>query len=147
MNKNIDYSVLEVNHEIKKENFVKENESSDEISFNVKPVSYLKDSLIKFSKNKASLIAFIIFILISLYAIFATALSPFERIDKRAYNVDGMRINEVLPKAFEDTGFWDGTDIRTVNDVTYNIYKNYETKSPIKEDFGLKELTKDELII
>ena len=46
---------------------------------NIKPIGYFKDAMIRFSKNKASVIAFIIIILIVLFAIIVPVVTKKEK--------------------------------------------------------------------
>lgn len=48
--------------------FVNTNEKLTDKKFDTKPISYFKDALIRFRKNKASIVATIIIILIVLFA-------------------------------------------------------------------------------
>lgn len=148
MNKKYDFSSLEKTVEIRKENFIKDtNSTSSEGKFSIKPVSYFKDSMRRFKKNMMSKIAFVILILISLYSVLTMIFSPFSRIDNLEYNIDGKYISLLLPKLFENTNFWDGSDIRTVNDSIYYTYKYYDTKSPIREEIKVESASyEDELI-
>ena len=57
------------------------NDIHDE-KFKTKPIGYLEDAWIRFRKNKASIVAAIIIILIALYAIFVPFFSSYKLGDK-----------------------------------------------------------------
>lgn len=145
--KEYDYDLLRKNEEIKEENFIplESKENQEKVSQNPS-VSYLKDSLKRFVKNRTSLIAFIVILLLATYSIITPIASPFAHVNKLSYNVDGMHLATLLPKckAFENSGFWDGTDRRTINDATYYLYKYYDTDSPIQKEYGTRAPSKEE---
>ena len=124
-------------------NFVhNKNDIINDAKFETKRTSYLKDCFKRFCKNKASVVAGIIILLIALYGIIVPFVSPFLHVDSETYGGDGARFSLVLPrnKLFDNTGFWDGTNVITVNDSLYYSYKYYDTgRKPIKEDLGIIE--------
>ena len=86
-----------------------------------KPVSYLKDALHRFSKNKASILAFFIIALLMLFALIGPLVSPYKVAD------EDKSYGGVLPKneLFYELGipFWDGGTQKEVNKTTYDIYR------------------------
>ena len=82
-----------------------------------KPVSYLKDALYRFTKNKASIVAAFIIVILLLFAIFAPMLTPYEV----AYQDDYYR--NLAPKSalFSKLGFWDGQKYLETNEQTYKV--------------------------
>ena len=80
-----------------------------------KPIGYFKDAWIRFRKNKSSVVAAVIIILLVLFAIFVPIFSNYTVTDR-----DGFYA-KVLPKAelFEGTGFWDGTTVKTTTKAGY----------------------------
>ena len=56
--------------------FTQKNEKITDKKFDTKPIGYFKDAMIRFSKNKGSVISFIIIGIIILYAIFIPMLVP-----------------------------------------------------------------------
>lgn len=98
--------------------------------FDTKPMSYAKDVFLRFCKNKSSVVAAIIILLLTAFAVFvpifcetsySTALTDKKYLDYQ----------KLLPKCslFEGTGFWDGTSEKTVNLNAYNVYKALETET------------------
>lgn len=150
MNSKKDYSLLTTKVEIKEENFVSSIQQQDQSEVIQSPsVSYLRDSFRRFIRNKASLVSFIIIVILALFSIITPIASPFAHVNRLTYNVDGMHLAQLLPKCkmFENTGFWDGTDRRTINDATYYLYKYYDTTSPILKEYGTRSPSKDEEIL
>lgn len=90
-----------------------------------KPVGYMRDAFNRFRRNKASLVAAIIILLLALYAIIGPFL--FNSGYQKAYASDTQLINykELLPRInfLSGTGFWDGSK---VVDVTQNKYYQYQ---------------------
>ena len=84
-----------------------------------KSITYLGDAARRFSRNGASVAAFIIIILILLFAIIAPFVSKYD-----VSYVDGT-YTRVRPKveAFERSGFWDGSKSVVASD-RYFIYLN-----------------------
>ena len=89
-----------------------------------KPVSYFRDALNRFAKNKASILAFFIIIVLVLFALIAPILSPFTVAD------EDMNYALVVPKNqwFYDMGihFWDGGKEVELNKIDYDIYRAIE---------------------
>lgn len=88
--------------------------------FETEPISYLQDALIRFRKNKASVTAAWILLVIFLYAIIVPIVSPYQVSDRESY------YQKMLPKNkfFYDRniGFWDGTQTETYNQSNYDLY-------------------------
>lgn len=89
-----------------------------------KPVSYFRDALNRFTKNKASIVAFVIIVILVLFAVVAPILSPYTV----AYH-DGY-YKFVLPRnpLFYNLGihFWDGGTEKEVNKATFELYRGIE---------------------
>jgi len=140
MNKKI-LSTRQINKQYQKDNFVPAsfNENEVEKSVYIKS-SFFKDCFKTFAKNKASLIALIILGLIALFAVITPIASPFTKIDRLAYNIDGARLANVHPKnlMFNGSGFWDGTYDKKINDADYYVYYYYDSETkPIIKDNGV----------
>ena len=119
-NENIDPSMFE---------FVQSERKISDSKIATKRISYFKDALIRFSRNKASVTAFCIIILLFLFAIFVpmVASTPYT---KSLNDNNAKYYQKLLPKLFETgTGFWDGTKVDTISVTTYNKYKAIEQES------------------
>ncbi len=86
-----------------------------------KPVSYFRDALNRFARNKASILAAVIILILMLFAIIAPIFSPYDV----AY--EDANYAFVLPKnpIFRNLGihFWDGGQEKEVNQLTYDLYR------------------------
>jgi len=79
--------------------------------FETKPIGYFKDAWMRFKKNKSSVVASVIILIIVVFALLAPLFSPM-----RVSDVDGF-YSSVRPKLplLADAGFWDGGNNMTVN--------------------------------
>ena len=90
-----------------------------------KPVGYFRDAFRRFCKNKGSVIAAVIIMILVVFALIA----PFmvQGAYQKAYESDPFLIcyKELLPKLkiFEGTGFWDGTKVMTVTNANYQRFR------------------------
>lgn len=110
---NIDPSMFE---------FVQKEKHISDTKMATKRIGYFKDALIRFTHNKASVVAFAIIILLFLFAIIV----PFAA--KTTYTESRNDLNakyyaQLLPKVFETgTGFMDGTRVDEIKIDKYNKY-------------------------
>ena len=94
--------------------FVDEKKEYVYDKFDIKPIGYFKDAMIRFSKNKASVIAFVIIILIVMFAL----LVPIVTKEKKAnlmdtyYSKKGPRILSIK----ESIGIFDGSNKIEMNE-------------------------------
>ncbi len=89
-----------------------------DVKFDTKPVGFFKDALNRFRKNKSSVVAAFIILILLLFAIFGPIFSKYTTMDKDGY------YSNVLPKAkaFEWAG-WDGTKkYPNQNETSYDKY-------------------------
>ena len=94
------------------------DDSIFDTKFETKPVGYLKDATLRFAKNKASLVAGIILMILVTFAVFGPLMSPWKT------NQENPFYQLCLPKIRgASNGFWDGTEMRTEPEKTY-IYDN-----------------------
>ncbi len=89
-----------------------------------KPVSYFRDAMNRFAKNKASILAFFIIIILVLFAVVTPMLTPYTV----AYNDGYYRFCLPRNQMFYDMGipFWDGGQEKEVNKATFDMYKGIE---------------------
>ena len=92
-----------------------------------KPVSYMKDAMRRFARNKASIVATVIIGILLLFAIIGPIVSPYKVSDEDAF------YRFVLPKSklFYNAGihFWDGGQNKEVNKATYDLYRGIQQET------------------
>jgi len=111
--------------------------------FDTKPIGYFKDAFIRFQKNKSSLVAAIIIILLVIYAVVAPIIgeTPYTKVEEDK-NIR-LQYTQLRPKS--DLFSWAGVDggyNTDVNKRTYDFYKAVSSEigmNLIMKDFGLNE--------
>lgn len=112
-----------------------------------KPVGYLRDAFRRFTKNKGSVVAGIIIIILVLFAIIGPYCCSSTYQNAYATDTKILTYKELLPslRMFKGTGFWDGSKTeKGVNERTYAmlVARGLETgKEPIAK--VVKEYTDD----
>ena len=110
--------------------FANKAEKVSDKKFETKPVSYAKDVWTRFCKNKSSVVAAVIIILLVLFAIFVPmfcentytlALTDTKLLEYKYFR---PRIESLV-----GSGFWDGGKDETVNMHDYNMYKALEKET------------------
>ena len=91
--------------------FAKARDTKHDAKFDTKPVGYFKDAFNRFKKNKASLIAAIVIIILVVYAIVAPFLVDQNYQKSYESTKELLSYKKLLPrlKIFDGTGFWDGS--------------------------------------
>ena len=116
-------------YQISSEKFVfhSSGENLHDTKLETKPISYFRDALNRFTRNKASIVATGIILVLVLFAIFAPIFSPYTV----AY--EDVNYAYALPKnqLFYDLGihFWDGGQEKEVSEVTYTQYRAIEKET------------------
>ena len=111
-------------------------------AFETKPISYFRGAMMRFAKNKASIVAAVIIFIIILYAIIVPFASPKAHVDSVTYpnGFQDPYFSYALPynSLFKGTGFWDGTETKNgISDRAYDIYRFDDSNhSPIAQDYG-----------
>jgi oligopeptide transport system permease protein len=105
--------------------FVSRSEKIHDKKLDTKPIGYFKDALIRFRKNKGSVVAFGIILILVIFAIVGPYLTPYELSDRDGYYI------AALPKSqfFSRFGFWDGTSVRTDTKAGYYYYNSIGQES------------------
>ncbi len=102
---------------IPKEKFAFANKSNlaHDQKFDTKPISYLHDAFRRFCKNKGSVVAAIIIIMLILFAIIVPFCTPY------TVEYDDVYFKNTLPKSklFANTDFWDGCETKEVGEADY----------------------------
>lgn len=120
----LDSSGKEHTINLEKESFeyAQEEKTLHDVKFKSKPVTFARDALLRFSKNKSSIVATVILGFLILMSIILPFAIP--------YDVSGTHADETYlsPKLFKaGTGFWDGT--KKYTDVVYDEETGYPTGS------------------
>ena len=95
-----------------------------------KQMSYAKDVFRRFCKNKSSVVAAIIIVLLVLFAILVPMFCE-TTYSKSLTDTKSMEYVKLLPKnpLFEGTGFWDGTKKEVINQNRYDVIKALEKET------------------
>lgn len=109
--------------------FAQIDETIHDTKFETKPVSYLQDCMRRFIKNKASVVAAIIILFISAFAIFEPLVDPKAKVASEFTSGEfaDQKFAGALPKLFTDTGFWDGTREDTLNKDNYELARQTDS--------------------
>ncbi len=86
-----------------------------------KPVTYFRDALHRFAKNKGSILAFGIIIILVLFAVITPMLTPYTV----SYHDTYYRFIQPRNELFYSLGipFWDGGTNKEVNQLAYDMYR------------------------
>ncbi len=98
--------------------FVENKDNIHDVKFDTKPHSYAYDAFLRFCKNKGSVVAAIVILVLVLFSIIAPWCTPYTV--KYYDNV----FTGTLPKCdwFADTNFWDGCSYKTEGYLNYSYY-------------------------
>ena len=100
--------------------FAKRDEKIHDKELETKPLSYFADAMIRFRRNKGSIVAFFIISFLLLFSIVAPMLTPYKVVDRDAY------FSFSLPKSRIATAlglnFWDGCQVKETNEETFLRY-------------------------
>ena len=119
-------------YKISSEKFVfrSQGEKLHDKKLETKPVSYFRDALNRFARNKASIVAGFIILILILFAIIGPMCTPYEVAYEDSHYAYCLPRNEL----FYNLGikFWDGGMEKSVNKFTYDQYR------AIEEEIGRK---------
>ena len=126
-----------MNIPLEKLRFADPNRRTGDQKFDTKPMSYAKDVFRRFCKNKSSVVAAIIIVLLVLFAILVPIFCE-TTYSQSLTDTTYLKYKHLLPKneLFEGTGMWDGARETTVNRNRYN------TLMALEEETGYKAITK-----
>ena len=98
--------------------FANKGEKIHDQKLNTKPIGYFKDAWIRFRKNKSSVVASLIIILLVIFALLVPMLSNYTIAHRDGY------YKTVLPRSkfFAQFGIWDGTKERVEPLAGYDYY-------------------------
>ena len=102
--------------------------------FATKPVSFLRDSFRRFAKNKGSIAAAIVILIIALFALIVPLASPMAHVDPIRYpqGYGDANFAFVTPavELFRGSGFWDGSKQESLNANTYRALQLDDSNHP-----------------
>lgn len=104
-----------------------------DVKLETKPVSYFKDALNRFSKNKASIVAAGIIGLLILFALIGPLFTPYKVADSDATYKFVLPKNELFYNL--RLGFWDGCETKTMNKIDYDILRGIEEELSGEKEF------------
>ena len=115
-------------YQISKEKFVfrATDERLHDKKLETKPISYFRDALNRFAKNKGSIVAAIIIGILVLFAVVGPFLTPYEVKDKDVNYAFVLPRNELFYKW--GIGFWDGGQKKEVGKKAYDEYRAIEVE-------------------
>lgn len=99
--------------------FVQQEEELHDTGFETKPVGYFRDAWNRFKKNKGSVVAAVIIILLVLFAVF----TPFLGTWNMAFTDSYYTFTLPKSKLLSNLGIWDGCENKTVNQQAYDYYE------------------------
>ncbi|MBQ9481008.1 MAG: ABC transporter permease [Clostridia bacterium] len=103
--------------------FVSNVDISHDKKFETKPVGYFRDAFRRFCKNKSSVAAAVIILILVLYAIIVPLFMENDY-TKSLTDTEYLQYTKLLPKSklFSWAG-WDGCEEKTINENVYNMYR------------------------
>lgn len=113
--------------------FAHKDESLHDTKFETKPVSFLKDAMRRFAKNKASVVAAALIAIIALFAIFEPIFDPKNK-DTSAIGFEDSFYGDVLPSlgnGVRGSGFWDGSKKVQIQQIEYDLKSKTDANYPI----------------
>lgn len=111
--------------------FIQSNEEIHDAKFETKAVGYFGDAWSRFKKNKGSVVAAVIIILLIVFAVFTPVFSTYNMAFTDTY------YTYVLPKSnlLNHIGIWDGCSSKTVNQQTYDYYDGMGAIVEVKDSY------------
>lgn len=105
--------------------FVNDSERLHDKKLDTKPIGYFRDAFNRFKKNKGSIVAAIIVMIMILFAIVGPFCFNAQYQKDYAVEKDMMRYQYLLPKIsfMEGTGIWDGSSRKKINLATKYRYE------------------------
>ncbi len=103
--------------------FAQKDEKITDTKMTTKRIGYFKDAFLRFCRNKSSIVAACIIILLILFAIIVPITSN-TTYTKTLNDNNKDKYSKLLPKIslFEGTGFWDGTKKEEISETKYQKY-------------------------
>ena len=109
--------------------FVQRTEDIHDAKFETKAVGYFGDAWSRFKKNKGSVVAAIIIVLLILFAVLTPIFSTYNMAFTDVYYTYALPKSKLTSRF----GFWDGCSKKTVNQQTYDYYKGMGAIVEVKD--------------
>lgn len=115
--------------------FVQREETIHDTRFETKAVGYFGDAWIRFKKNKGSVVAAVIIILLIIFALFVPLFATYDMAFTNSY------YTYTLPKSsfLSRFGIWDGCSNRTVNQQTFDYFDSMGAIAEVKSSYEMTE--------
>ena len=113
--------------------FAHKDESLHDTKFETKPVSFMKDAMRRFAKNKASVVAACLIAIIALFAIIEPMVDPKNK-DTSAVGYQDPYYGDVLPSlgdSVRGSGFWDGSKKTELQQIEFDLKSETDANRPI----------------
>lgn len=107
-------------------------ENIHDTKFETRPIGWLEDSARRFAKNKASVVGAAIILVIALFALLVPIFSSYNHVSKADFPTGYQDKNfaNVLPKLFSNTGFWDGTQTKSIGETEFKLRSYCDANDP-----------------
>ena len=99
--------------------FVQQDRTIHDERIKTKPIGYFKDAWLRFVRNKSAVVAFVLILILVLFAIIVPFISHYDVSFRSGYYQTLQPRNEW----FAGSGFWDGGRRENVNDDTYHVLR------------------------
>ena len=99
--------------------FVQQDRTIHDERIKTKPIGYFKDAWLRFVRNKSAVVAFVLILILVLFAIIVPFISRYDVNFRSGY------YKSILPRNewFVGTGFWDGGHRENVNEDSYQAIR------------------------
>lgn len=114
--------------------FIQMDEKLHDRELETKPIGFLKDALIRFCRNRGSVVCFCILFAMVVFAVVTPFVSPYQVSEKDGYYAYAL---PRLSTRF-DLGFWNGCSDKQVNQQTYDYYS--AIPGAIVQMYGTEEI-------
>lgn len=115
--------------------FVQKEENIHDSKFGTKPVGYFHDAWNRFKKNKGSVVAAVIIILLILFAVFTPLFGTWSMSFTDSYYTFTLPKSKIL----SHIGIWDGCEDKTVNQQALDYYEASDAIVKIKDSYEKTE--------
>ena len=119
--------------------FANHGEKLHDKKLDTKPIGYFKDAWLRFRRNKSSVTASIIIILLVIFAIVVPMFSQYTISDRDGYYSTVLPKSELLSKI----GIWDGTKYTKESPAGYDYYSSIGIESGMPAVIGDAEVSTD----